>query len=251
MAHPLIRRFRDADQLTRAAAEEFVRLAQQALDERGRFTVALSGGPTPRRLYQLLASSSWSSQIQWEHVHLFWGDERAVGPEHPESNYRMAHESMIEKLAIPNSNVHRMAAEREDRDQAARDYQTEIARVFEVSPEGEPPVLDLVLLGMGSDGHTASLFPGTAALDETTRWVVPNFVAKLGAHRLTLTVLILNRAACVMFLVAGSDKAEPLVEVIEGPRDPERLPAQLINPVSGKLLWLVDDAAATELKSEW
>jgi 6-phosphogluconolactonase len=159
----------------------------------------------------------------------------------------MAKEALLDKVAIPAAHIHRMRGEREDRDAAARDYQAEIARVFQIAPDGEAPQLDLVLLGMGPDGHTASLFPGTTALKETTRWVVPNYVPKFNAHRLTLTTAILNRAAQVIFLVVGQDKAEPLAEVLEGPPDPERLPSQLIRPGAGRLLWLVDTVAAGRL----
>jgi len=209
--------------------------------------VVLAGGSTPRRTYQLLATSPLRDQLEWDKVEFFWGDERTVPPVHPESNYRMAREAMLAKLPVPDQNVRRMQAERADRDAAARDYQAEIARVFAVQPEGEPPAFDLVLLGMGADGHTASLFPYTTALEATKRWVVPNLVLELGTYRLTMTAVILNRAACVLFLVAGSDTAQPLAAVLEGPPNPTRLPAQLIRPATGKLLWLVDQAASSQL----
>ncbi len=160
----------------------------------------------------------------------------------------MARQALLEKVPIPAGQVHRMQGELPDRDAAARDYQAEIAPVFGAASEGQPPQFDLVLLGMGSDGHTASLFPGTAALKETTRWVVPNFVPKMNTHRLTLITPILNRAARVMFLIVGPDKAPPLAEVLEGPPDPERLPSQLIHPGPGRLLFLVDTEAARQLR---
>src|SRR5205807_8375702 len=186
---------------------------------RGRFTVALSGGPTPRRLFQILAEVPFRDQVDWDKVEFFWGDERSAPPDHKDSNYRMASEALLQRIPVPITRIHRMQAERADRDVAAREYQAELARVFGVAADGEPPVFDLVLLGMGPDAHTASLFPGTTALKETTRWVVPNYVPKFSTYRLTMTPRILNRAAQVMFLVAGPDKAAPLAEVLEGPSD--------------------------------
>ncbi len=243
-----IRRFPSSEQVSRVAAEQFVRLASDAMSARTRFTVVLSGGSTPRRLYEILAASPYRDQVVWGKVEFFWGDERAVPPDHPDSNYRMASDALLKKLNISEGQIHRMAAERQDRERAAWDYQSEIARVFGVDPLGEPPQFDLVLLGMGADGHTASLFPYTEAVREETRWVIPNYVPKLDSYRLTLTTTILNKAAQVMFLVAGGDKSEPLTQVLEGPSDPERLPAQLIRPVSGRLEWLVDASAASRLR---
>jgi len=243
-----LRQLAGAEQVAVTAAHEFVRLAQEAVADRGRFPVALSGGSTPRRLYQLLAEKPFREQIDWSKIEVFWGDERGVPPDHPDSNYRMARETLLEKVPIPAGHVHRMQGEREDRDAAARDYQAEIARVFGVASEGEPAPFDLVLLGMGPDGHTASLFPLTGALKETRRWVVANYVPKLNAHRLTLTRPILNRAAQVMFLIVGPDKAKPLAEVLEGPPDPERLPSQFIQPGPGRLLFLADTEAARQLR---
>ncbi len=247
MPEPIIRRCADAEAVSRTAAEEFVRLAREATAARGRFTVALSGGSTPRRLYQLLAEAPFREQVDWPRVEFFWGDERSVPPDHKDSNYRTAKEALLSKLAVPPGRVHRMQAERSDRDSAAREYQEESARVFGVSPEGEPPAFDLVLLGMGPDGHTASLFPGTAALQETKRWVVANHVPQMNTDRLTMTAPILNRAAQVLFLVAGGDKAERLAEVLDGPADVERLPSQLLRGARGRVVWLVDEAAARRL----
>ena len=244
----MIRVLADAEQICRTAAEEFVRCARDAVAARGRFAIALSGGHTPRRLYELLTEPPYRGQVDWGKVEFFWGDERTVPPDSKDSNYRMANEAMLQKLAIPATHIHRIQAERADRDAAARDYQAEIARVFGTAPQGEPPVFDLVLLGMGPDGHTASLFPHTAALQEKTRWVVPNHVPQLNTDRITLTTPILNRAAQVMFLVAGEDKASRLAEVLEGPTDFTKLPSQSIRPAQGKLLWLVDRAAAAQLR---
>jgi 6-phosphogluconolactonase len=246
MSPPIVKTYPDAEAVSHAAAEELIRCAGEAVAARGRFLVTLSGGSTPQRLYQLLAEPPYRDQVEWGKFEVFWGDERCVPPNHQDSNYRMAREALLERVPVPATQAHRMEAERPDRDAAARDYQAVIARVCGVSAGGPPPALDLVLLGMGPDGHTASLFPGTAALDETVRWCVTNHVPKFAADRLTLTVPLLNRARQVLFVVAGTDKAVPLAEVLEGPPDPHRLPAQLIKP-DGRLVWFVDRLAAAKL----
>jgi len=248
MSARIVRIFPDVEALSKAAAAEFVRCAGETVAARGRFTVALSGGSTPKRLYQLLTTEPYRSQIDWGRVEIFWGDERCVPPDHKDSNYRMAREAMLTQLPIPAEHIHRLEAERADREAAARDYEAVLARVFGVSSGGEPPALDLILLGMGPDGHTASLFPHTQALDETRHWVVPNHVPQLNTDRLTLTRPILNRGREVLFLVAGADKAERLVEVLAGPADPKRLPSQSIQP-EGQLVWFVESAAAARLPS--
>lgn len=240
----MIRTFADAEAISRAAAEEFVTLSRAAP---GKFYVALAGGSTPRRLYQLLAGPPFRDQVDWSRVEFFWGDERAVPPDHADSNYAMAHEALLSKVPIAPAQVHRMKADSPDLDAAARDYQAEIARTFGVRPDGDPPAFDLVLLGMGPDGHTLSLFPHTPALKETVRWVVSNPGAK-NLMRLTLTAPVVNRAARVLFLVAGADKAERLVEVLEGPPDHDRLPSQTIRPAGNALSWFVDQSAAARLK---
>jgi len=247
MSIPIVRTFADAEAVSRAAAEEFVRRAAEAIPARGRFTVALSGGSTPRRLYQLLAGAPYRGQVDWGRVEVFWGDERSVPPDDKESNYRMAREAMLESLALSPGHINRMEAERADRDAAAREYQDDIAYAFGVDANGEPPAFDLILLGMGPDGHTASLFPHTAALGETKRWVVVNPVPQHHTERMTLTYPVLNRAREVLFLVAGADKAEPLAEVLQGPPDPQRLPSQRVRPADGQLLFFVDRAAAARL----
>jgi 6-phosphogluconolactonase len=247
MSQPILRTFTDADAVSQAAAAEFIRNASEALAARGRFAVALSGGSTPQHLYQLLAAPPYRTQVDWKRVEVFWGDERCVPPDHRDSNYRMAREAMLDRLPIPVGQIHRIEAARPDRAAAARDYQAVIARALGVDPAGPPPALDLVLLGMGPDGHTASLFPGTTALAETQKWVTVNFVPRFAADRITLTAPMLNQAREVLFLVEGTDKAERLVEVLEGPRDPQRLPSQLIQPVSGSVLWFLDRAAAARL----
>jgi len=245
-----IRILPDKEAIFRASADEFVRLAKGAVAAGKRFTVALSGGSTPRGLYELLTTPAYKSQVDWSKVEFFWGDERSVPPDNKDSNYRMAKEALLSKLPIAAQQVHRLQAERSDRDQAARDYQNEIATVFGVSPDGPPPAFDLILLGMGPDGHTASLFPHTTALKETKRWVVVNHVAKFNTDRVTFTTPLLNRASHVTFLAAGADKAAPLFEVLEGPPNSDEYPSQLIQPV-GELLWLIDKSAAANLKKKY
>lgn len=229
------------------AAARLAAAAQEAVARSGRFTVALAGGSTPKRLYELLAADPHGPRLPWQETHVFWGDERAVPPEHPDSNFGMARAALLARVPVPAGQIHRMEAERPDRDAAARDYESVIAKTFAAAAGSEPPAFDLVLLGMGADGHTASLFPHTEALREARRWVVRNPVPKLQADRLTLTAPILNRARLILFLVAGADKAPALQEVLQGPRDPDRLPAQSIRPTAGHLVWLVDRAAAARL----
>ncbi|NQT36899.1 MAG: 6-phosphogluconolactonase [Planctomycetes bacterium] len=247
MGSPRFNVFSSAEQVARDAAKRFVDLARPAIDARGRFAVVLAGGSTPQAMYRLLAEPPYRDQVDWPRVEVFWGDERTVPPDHPDSNFRMARRALLSQVPVLSSNVHRMKAEADDLEQAADAYQREIAQAFHVSPEGEPPVFDLLLLGMGADGHTASLFPHTAALRETSRWVAVNHVPGLGASRLTLTSPILNRAAHVLFLVTGAEKAPILADVLEGPADPHRLPAQTVRPTSGTILWLVDAPAAARL----
>ncbi len=240
-----------ADQaaLAQEAAKLVVATAEEAVARCGRFTVALAGGSTPKRLYSLLAAKPYCARLPWQETHIFWGDERVVPPEHPDSNFGMVRAILLSRVPIPANQVHRMQAERADLDAAAGEYEAEIARTFAAQPPDEPPAFDLILLGLGTDGHTASLFPHTPALRETKRWVAPNDIPELKASRLTLTIPILNRAAMILFLVSGIEKAAALQAVLEGPFDPEQLPAQLIRPVTGRLVWLVDQAA-TSLLSE-
>ncbi len=247
---PRVARFSDLEGLSEAAADLFTAMAQEAVARRGQFTVALAGGSTPKRLYELLASAPRLERVPWSHVEFFWGDERAVSPDHPESNYRMAYETLLSKIDVAPAQIHRMPAERADLGQAAADYQHELARTLAADPNGQPPSLDLALLGLGDDGHTASLFPHTTALSEHHRWVVANYVPKLDSRRLTLTPPMLNCAQHVLFMVSGAHKAQALAAVLEGPRDPQRLPAQLIAPPSRHLQWLVDTAAASALRRQ-
>lgn len=240
-----IRIFDDLEQLSWAAATCFEEQARVKLIEKKPFSAAISGGSTPKPLYELLASPTFAGRVRWRNVHLFQVDERCVPPDDQQSNYRMIRQAMLAQSPLPPENFHRMAAERPDRDNAAREYSEELARVLHPAP-GERPRLDLALLGMGPDGHTASLFPGTPALNEITKWVTPNYVEKLNSYRLTLTFPVLNTAAHAIFLVAGDDKAELLREVLEGPKG--QFPAQLIQPTHGRLTWLLDRSAAKLLK---
>ena len=237
----------DADALAREAARYVVRIANEAIAARGQFSVGLSGGSTPRALFERLASPAWALRIDWARAHVFWGDERCVPPDHAESNYRMAREALLDRVPLPPEHSHRIAGELPPAE-AARRYEAELRAFFAGGEPATPqPRFDLLLLGMGDDGHTASLFPGTAALHETARWAVENYVPRLDSWRITLTVPAINAAAHVLFLVSGAAKAETLRAVLHGPRQPEVYPAQFIQPQAGRLLWLVDRAAATPL----
>ncbi len=233
MSEPEIVVLPDPTALAREAADRFVALARSAIASQGRFTVALSGGSTPKLLYEQLVTRS----IAWQHVHFFWGDERCVPPDHPDSNFGMAQRTLLSHIDIPAQNVHRLLGEI-DPVQAALAYETELRATF-----GTRPRFDLILLGLGTDAHTASLFPGTRALHEQQRWVVSHYVDKLKAMRLTLTFPIINDAANVIFLIAGADKAAALRSVWHGPHDPDRFPAQSVAPTAGRVIWLVDQAA--------
>lgn len=233
------------EDLTREVAARFVALAQAAIRERGAFTVALSGGSTPRPLYAALATSPWKEQVDWSRVHLFWGDDRAVPPDHPDSNYRLVAETLLAGIELPEENVHRMEAERPP-EEAAERYEQVLRDHFKLSP-GHWPCFDLILLGLGGDGHTASLFPHTPELWEHRRLVVAPFVPKLGSHRITLTVPTLNHGRSVFFLVSGEAKAETVARVVRGPYAPDEYPAQLIHPRDGELWWMLDAGAAAAL----
>ena len=225
--------------VARRAAEEFVRAAAASVQERGAFSVALAGGSTPLGMYELLAGEPYRSQVEWERVLFFWGDERCVPPDDPESNYGAAAAALVSGLGLPGANVHRMHGEL-DPHEASVAYEHEVRHTI----GGEPPRFDLILLGMGDDGHTASLFPGTDALGETGRIVVANHVPKLDAWRLTFTSTLINAAHQVLFLVTGEGKAEALRAVLEGEPDPDTYPSQLVRPKDGRLLFLLDEPAA-------
>jgi 6-phosphogluconolactonase len=238
-----VRIFDDAEEVAKAAAASFVELARRAMKERGRFAVALSGGSTPKRAYRLLASTDYRQQVDWSKVHIFFGDERAVPPDDAESNYRMASEALLSRAGIPAENIHRINGVG-DAVANARLYEDELRTFFN---DAAWPRLDLILLGMGDDGHTASLFPGTKALAEQESWVAANWVEKLNAYRITLTAPAINHAAHIIFLVTGENKAERLNEVLGVERSPSRLPSQLIKPVDGSLEWFIDVAASVRL----
>lgn len=237
-----VRILADAAAIAKRAAEKFIDAAAAAAKEKGSFSVALAGGSTPKALYALLVSDALRGRLPWDKMQLFFGDERHVRPDHPDSNFRMATEAMISKSPLRAEQVHRIKAENPDAEQAARDYEQELRSHFKLA-DGEAPRFDLVLLGMGNEGHTLSLFPGTKALRDNGRLVMCNWVGKLFAERVTLTAPAVNNAAQVIFMVAGADKAPALKAVLEGPYEPEQLPAQLLQPKNGKLLWLVDAAA--------
>jgi len=237
----------DPPSLFRAAAQEFVWQATAAVKANGRFTVALSGGSTPKSLFTLLASKD-RDRLPWTRMFFFWGDERHVPPHHPDSNYRMAYEALLSKVPVPEENIFRVPAENPDANRAAADYEQTVRNFFQLSA-GAFPRFDLILLGMGPDGHTASLFPGTTALEEKSRLVVANWVEKFKTHRITLTLPVLNQAGVVDFLVSGPDKAETLKEVLEGDEPAELFPSKLIRPTNGRLIWMVDRAAASALST--
>jgi len=221
----------DAAALTAAAVEEFLRSAGSS--------VALAGGETPRMVYSALAPRN---DVPWETIHFFWGDERHVPPDHQDSNYRMADEAMLSRTPVPAVNIHRIHGEEPNAATAAEAYASELGRHFQLA-DGEWPRFDLVMLGMGADGHTASLFPGTSAVSERTRTVTSTWVERLMTHRITLTVPAINNAACVMFVVSGADKAETLRLVLRNSQQ-QVFPSQLIRPTNGRLVWLVDEPAA-------
>lgn len=237
----------DSKELCQTAAEVILGRVAAALREKEFISIALSGGSTPRNLYALLAGSkSYADKIPWSKIHFFWGDERHVPPDHPESNYRMARETMLSRVPVPDVNIHRVRSEAPDAGKAAADYEQELRAFFKLE-SGQLPCLDCVLLGMGPDGHTASLFAGTAALRETRRLVVASYVEKFRSHRITMTASVFNHAEMIIFMVGGKEKAEVLQAVLEGKPQPDLYPAQLIRPANGKLLWLVERSAATLL----
>ncbi len=240
----------DADALKRLAAREFVQIARMSLKWHKRFAVALSGGSTPKALFELLAQAPYRDQIPWAQTHLFWGDERDVPIDHPDSNQRMAREALIDHVPIPPANVHGLLTGQLSASDAASRYAAELRAFFEVSND-ELPQFDLILLGLGDDGHTASLFPHTGALKaKETDLFVSNVVPQLNTTRLTLTADVINHAANVIFLVAGSKKADILYEVIRGPYKPDDHPSQRIRPVDGLLTFMVDQAAAARLRAD-
>lgn len=237
--------FPDSDSLSHAAARYIVQVANEAIVTHGRFTLALSGGSTPRKLYGMLAEEPYRSQINWELVEIFWSDERCVPPDDAESNFHLAQEVMLSKLALPASQIHRVPADAPDRDAASLEYTKGMQRVF--GTDGIPN-FDLIQLGMGPEAHTASLFPHQASLHEVERLVMPVTVPKPPPPRLTFTPPLLNAAIHVLFLVTGAEKAEAVKAVIEGTLQPDEYPAQIVQPTRGEATWMFDEAAAQLLE---
>ena len=235
----------DAAELARLAARRFVDWAWQSIAKDGNFHVALSGGSTPREMYRLLATPEFRAQVDWPRVHLFWGDERAVPPDSPESNYGMARRELLLRVPIPPANVHRMEAEDPNIGRAAHNYEAVLRKCLPIDDRGFPR-FHLIFLGLGADGHTASLFPGSKLLRETSRWVSTPLVPKLSARRMTLTLPVLEGAQRVVFLVSGTEKASILHTVLREQLDPP-LPAQMVKPREGERLFLADEAAAAKL----
>lgn len=239
-----IEKFSDPVELASAAANHLASIIGAAVRRRGLASVALSGGSTPQTTYLQLTAALLADSIEWDRLHVFWGDERCVPPDHPESNYRMANETLLSQVPLPPQNIHRIRGEEEPHKAAAK-YE-KVLRGFFGDADAH---FDLVLLGLGEDGHTASLFPSSeAVLREVqglqNRWVIADYVDKLAVWRVTLSTIPINTAANIIFLVAGSDKANMLKRVMYGPYIPEELPAQLIRPKKGRLIWMVDKSAA-------
>ncbi len=236
----------DAEALATAAAERFVALAAETIARHDRFAVALSGGSTPKALYSRLASPDDAMRVEWDRVHIFFGDERCVPPDHPDSNYHMAREALLNRVPIPRHCIHRMHGEM-DPQEAAQEYEETLIGFFNTRPDEQArgkPRFDLILLGLGEDGHTASLFPGSTAVREEWHWVLAVNPEHAPQWRLTLTPVVLNAAANGIFLVSGEAKRERLREVLEGLCRPDELPAQIVSPTDGTLQWMVDQQAA-------
>jgi len=240
-----IAQFHSLEELIQAAADLFIRVGVEAINTSGRFSVVLSGGNTPQPLYRILAGET-ADHLDWNKIHFFWGDERPVPPDHQDSNFKQAHHSLLRPLGIKEENIHRIQAELPPPD-AARLYEEEILDWF----QGNPPAFDLILLGMGSDGHTASLFPKTALVSgdpaQQQRLVAANWVPQLDSWRISFTPSLINRGRNVLFLVNGKNKAAPLAKVLEGSRDPVNFPSQLIKPMDGNLYWFLDREAGVDL----
>jgi 6-phosphogluconolactonase len=233
-----------ADALNERVADEFVRVTTTALRERGRCAVALSGGSTPKGVYRILATEPFLSRARWDQIDFFWGDERHVPADHADSNYRMTAETLLSRVPVRSEKIHRIHGEIHDAATAAQEYEDEIRTAF-AEPVGIPR-FDLLLLGLGADGHTASLFPATAALDERRRLCIENWVAAVNGYRITMTLPLINAARVVMFVVSGAEKATIVRRVLRA-RDSSPLPAQLVRPTDGELCWMLDRAAAEEL----
>ncbi|HLU10134.1 MAG TPA: 6-phosphogluconolactonase [Oceanobacillus sp.] len=241
-----VRVYQNAGQVNRALAERFASISSKAIAARGRFVVCLAGGNTPRGAYELLTTPEYTALVDWQSAYVFWGDERCVPPESMDSNARMVREALLNHVPVPVNQVHRIRGEI-DPIQAAEEYDKTLRDFFRNRMQSGKPRFDLVLLGMGVDGHTASLFPGADALREDKKWAVAHQVKTLNTWRVTLTPAALNAASNVIFLVMGADKADTVKRVLEGEPNPEELPAQIIKPENGNVLWLLDEHAASKL----
>jgi len=236
---------KDEETLIQETVDRFIRLSRESIHKRGLFSAALSGGSTPKPVYHALGAPENQKKLQWDSIHLFWGDERHVPPDHAESNYRMVKEQLLEVTSIPETNIHRVPAEMEVR-MAAFSYEETLRRFF---PDPWPR-FDLILLGMGRDGHTASLFPHSAGLNEEHRWFIANFAPEQGVWRLTLSKNAINAARNILVLVQGEGKAGVLKELFDEVKEPEEQPIRLISPVDGKMVWLLDENAAQKLSDD-
>jgi|SRR6185437_3210794 len=241
-----VRVFDDLKHVAEAAADEFTARAQQAIARNGRFTVALAGGSTPKTMYSILArrSAKKTDELDWTRIQVFFGDERHVPPTDPASNFHMANETLLSKVPLPAANVHRIHCEEPDANVAAAQYDRELVSSFALAGD-EMPRFGLILLGMGPDGHTASLFPGTAAVQELSRRVVANWVPKLNTWRVTLTRPVLNQAECVLLMVCGAEKA-PAMQQVMGDGSPEQFPVKYVAPSNGEVIWMVDREAISD-----
>jgi 6-phosphogluconolactonase len=242
----------DNESLISGAANFIIELAAQAIAARGRFTLVLSGGNTPRPVYARLATAGYRDRIDWSKVLIFFGDERCVPADDPQSNYLMVRTALLDQVPLPPGNIYRIRGE-EAPEKAATDYADILQSTFGGDAvTGRSPLegFDLILLGMGDNGHTASLFPGLTAVTETVHWVMALYVEVAGMWRVTMTPVIINAARQVVFLVSGANKAEMLQRVLEGPYQPVVLPSQIVKPVSGELHWLLDQPAAAKLRRE-
>lgn len=236
----------DKHTLSQHAAAYIMRIAKESIDQRGRFTIALTGGTTPGEAYRLLGSEPIRNQIDWQLVHVFWGDERCVPHTNPESNYYLAQQTLFDNVAIPKSQIHPVPTDLPDRDAASQAYTAEMQQAFDTHGI---PSFDLIHLGMGPEGHTASLFPHQDSLREKHRLVMPVSVPKPPPDRLTFTPPLLNAARNVLFLVTGSEKADALHAVLEGEYQPDEYPAQIVRPTNGEVVWMLDRAAAQKLQT--
>jgi 6-phosphogluconolactonase len=240
-----IKIFPSRETLNQAAAEYFIMVARKSIQDHGIFSAALSGGSTPEPVYRILGSLEKEKQIDWDNIHLFWGDERCVPPDHPDSNYRMVRKALLDHIRIPEENIHRVPAEYEPH-LAAQTYEAKLRDFF----KGDFPQIDLVFLGMGDDGHTASLFPHSAGLKEEDRWFIENYAPIMNTWRLTLSKNAINAARHIAVLVVGESKAGMLVDVLEGDHQPDDKPIQLIDPKNGQMVWFLDQAAAKKLSDQ-